>query len=143
MVHGSMRSVKFLPYSRVSIMPAMRARTKPQVNPKTSQVSFRADARNLEEEWICALSRHRAFARSFIVSVLVCAIGFSFFAANAVAGPAPVRFNRDALPIFVKNCFSCHGADAAKRKAEFRLDDDSTLYKALPSGNVAIVPGDR
>ncbi|MCC6793945.1 MAG: DUF1553 domain-containing protein [Candidatus Hydrogenedentes bacterium] len=66
-----------------------------------------------------------------------------FISANTFADPSPVRFNRDVLPIFVKNCYACHGADAAKRKASFRLDDDSTLFAALPSGNIAIVPGDR
>ncbi|NUM53572.1 MAG: DUF1553 domain-containing protein [Candidatus Hydrogenedentes bacterium] len=54
-----------------------------------------------------------------------------------------MRFNRDVLPIFVKNCFACHGADAAKRKADFRLDNDSALYRPIASGATPVVRGDR
>lgn len=61
----------------------------------------------------------------------------------AVAEPVSLRYNRDVLPIFVKNCFSCHGPDAAKRKADLRLDNDSALFRPLPSGNVAAVPRNR
>ena len=48
-----------------------------------------------------------------------------------------LSFNKDIRSILVENCFSCHGADSAGRKADLRLDmrDD-----AVESG--AIVPGD-
>jgi len=48
-----------------------------------------------------------------------------------------LSFNQDIRSILVENCFSCHGADSAGRKADLRLDkrDD-----AVESG--AIVPGD-
>ena len=106
-------------------------------------MSFRANVRNLEGAYAHSFTRFLAFARNSIAIVLLFALAFIFVSPNALAKPASVRFNRDVLPIFVKNCFSCHGADPAKRKADLRLDDDSALYNALPSGNVAVVPGDR
>ncbi|MFM8802974.1 MAG: DUF1549 domain-containing protein, partial [Planctomycetia bacterium] len=48
-----------------------------------------------------------------------------------------MSFNRDIRPILVENCFSCHGADSAGRKADLRLDQRDD---AVESG--AIVPGD-
>ena len=53
------------------------------------------------------------------------------------ASAADVAFNDDIRSILVENCFSCHGADSAGRKAELRLD---LRDEAVESG--AIVPGD-
>ena len=49
----------------------------------------------------------------------------------------PLSFNADIRPILVENCFSCHGADSAGRKADLRLDQRD---QAVESGS--IVPGD-
>lgn len=55
----------------------------------------------------------------------------------AAEAAAPVGYNRDIRAILVENCFSCHGADSAGRKADLRLDQRDA---AVESG--AIVPGD-
>ena len=58
-------------------------------------------------------------------------------AASPAAEPAKLSYNGDIRPILVENCFSCHGADSAARKADLRLDQRDA---AIESG--AIVPGD-
>lgn len=53
---------------------------------------------------------------------------------------APVdtlSYNEHIRPILVENCFGCHGADSAGRKADLRLDERDA---AVESGS--IVPGD-
>ena len=48
-----------------------------------------------------------------------------------------LSYNEQIRPILVENCFGCHGADSAGRKADLRLDDRDA---AVESG--AIAPGD-
>lgn len=52
-----------------------------------------------------------------------------------------VDFNRDVRPILSDHCYACHGPDEKVRKAGLRFDDGRGGYLPLPSGKVAIVPG--
>ncbi len=54
---------------------------------------------------------------------------------------AVVEFNRDVRPILSDRCYQCHGPDAARRKANLRLDQESSA-KSGRDGRRAIVPGD-
>ncbi len=51
-------------------------------------------------------------------------------------GEDSLEYNRDIRPILAENCFACHGADSAARKADLRMDQRDA---AIDSG--AIVPG--
>ena len=56
--------------------------------------------------------------------------------------PDKVDFNRDVKKILSDKCFSCHGPDAKKQKADLRLDIASFAYgKVTESGLRAIKPG--
>ena len=54
-----------------------------------------------------------------------------------VRAEEPLSYNEHIRPILVENCFSCHGADSASRKADLRLDrrDDAIEYGAIIAGD--------
>jgi hypothetical protein len=45
--------------------------------------------------------------------------------------PDSVSYNFDIRPILSDKCFTCHGPDANKRKADLRMDDPVSAYAAL------------
>jgi hypothetical protein len=58
-------------------------------------------------------------------------------------GKGKIDFNYHVKPILSDKCFACHGPDAKKRQAEFRLDNEEGAFKALKSNpaHFAIVKG--
>ena len=66
--------------------------------------------------------------------LVLCAIGLT---ARSIKAEEPLSYNEHIRPILVENCFSCHGADSASRKADLRLDrrDDAIEYGAIVAGD--------
>jgi hypothetical protein len=57
--------------------------------------------------------------------------------------PDSISYNFDIRPILSDKCFSCHGPDINKRKANLRLDQSESAYQALKEHPMAhaLVPG--
>ncbi|TWT31053.1 Planctomycete cytochrome C [Posidoniimonas corsicana] len=79
---------------------------------------------------------HASRLRDLPIAVLLAAAVFAMPAATAHAGD-DLQYNRDIRPILAENCFACHGADSAARKAGLRLDQRDA---AIELG--ALVPHD-
>ncbi len=73
-------------------------------------------------------------ARQFTLAVLTLA-AVAVVSSRAQAAEK-LQYNRDIRPILVENCFTCHGADSAARKASLRLDkrDDAVQHGAVKPG---------
>jgi len=56
-------------------------------------------------------------------------------------GKSRIDFDRDVRPILAEHCFSCHGPDAAGRKAELRLDQSSGLFTPRKGGPPVVLKG--
>ena len=81
------------------------------------------------------LNAQKMLARLCLLVGLSLSVSISL-AAEATADKKPLQYNRDIRPILVENCFACHGADSASRKADLRLDKRDAAIDAE-----AIVPG--
>jgi len=53
-----------------------------------------------------------------------------------------IDFATQVRPLLSDRCFRCHGPDAAKRKAELRLDVRDGVFKDLGDGWAVVRPGD-
>jgi mono/diheme cytochrome c family protein len=61
--------------------------------------------------------------------------------AQAFELPDTIAFNEHIRPIFVNNCFRCHGSDPGSRKAELRLDRPEFAFAPRANGQPVIVKG--
>lgn len=70
-----------------------------------------------------------------LVAVFVMSSTLALFGSRARADQ-PLEYNRDIRPILAENCFACHGADSAARKADLRLDqrDAAIEFDAITPG---------
>ena len=50
-------------------------------------------------------------------------------------------FNTEIFPLLSDRCFTCHGPDAAARKANLRLDTQAGALEVRRDGRAAVVPG--
>ncbi|MGV3608221.1 MAG: DUF1553 domain-containing protein [Planctomycetaceae bacterium] len=62
-------------------------------------------------------------------------LGLAMLFTSQVMAANPISYNQDVRPILAENCFACHGADSASRKADLRLDKREAAVEAT-----AIVP---
>lgn len=60
----------------------------------------------------------------------------------SVADESKIDYNRDIRPILSDKCYQCHGPDEAERQTNLRLDEQTSAFSEVESGDRAIVPGD-
>ncbi len=82
----------------------------------------------------------QSFARFRFVFLPLCSL-LSLASVSTGHGAEKISFNRDIRPILSDKCFTCHGPDAQKRKAEFRLDQRDAAFKGGKSELPGLVSG--
>ena len=56
---------------------------------------------------------------------------------TTLPGADSVSFSKQIRPILADRCYSCHGPDAAQRKADLRLDQEAPIRGVLVPGDAA------
>ena len=74
-----------------------------------------------------------------IVTLAIAGLSAPVWAADKPLPPT-VDFNRDIRPILSENCFTCHGPDKNKRKADLRLDSHDGIFSTIKDLQT-VVPG--
>jgi hypothetical protein len=80
---------------------------------------------------------HLVYSTAFVGAALF----FTQTEATAASKASSLEYNRDIRPILSENCFACHGADSASRKAGLRLDRFEDAILPRKDAKPAIVPG--
>ena len=78
----------------------------------------------------------------FASAILAAVVAIPGDGSGSPVAPDAVEFNRDIRPILSDRCYQCHGPDAARRKADLRLDQEVSA-KADRDGERAIVAGKK
>src|SRR5262249_48793670 len=86
-------------------------------------------------------SEHETMKRYALLATTVTLLISIASTANSGDSSRKIRFNRDIRPILSGKCYTCHGPDKNKRKADLRLDLRASAT-ADHDGFAAIVPGD-
>lgn len=78
--------------------------------------------------------RHQTFP---VIRRVLSLLATVAFVSTIVRADETLEYNRDVRPILADNCFACHGADSAARKADLRIDQREAAidFGVLVPGN--------